>query len=188
MWLYCNTCFNAMYMCIVHCAVMLLRSAEQWLKLVAAWIILAARVFNAFQNNHSHDDDEDDLSRILMTNNDPVVVSGIVVVVVSGSVADYNNCYLNNSTFIFTGGQLWRNTICFRSSPNCHLQVLQVKHKIPLRVLLFAIFVILCNAFITHLISSCFFQQLLRALPDQTVRWWKKWNWSLNPNNAFLTI
>ena len=89
------------------CAMMLLRSVEQWLKLVAAWIILAARVFNAFQNNHSHDDDEDDLSRILMTNNDPVVVSGIVVVVVSGVVvADYNNCYLYNSTFIFTGGQL----------------------------------------------------------------------------------
>ena len=65
--------------------------------------------------------------------------------------------YLYKSTFIFTGRQLWRNSICFRSSPNCHLQVLQVKHKIPLRVLLFAIFVILCNAFITHLISSCFF-------------------------------
>ena len=40
------------------CAVKL-RSAVQWLKLVAAWIILAARVFNAFQNNHSHDDDDD---------------------------------------------------------------------------------------------------------------------------------
>ena len=78
----------------VHCAVML-RSAEQWLKLVAAGIILAARVFNAFQNNHSHDDD--DLRRILMTNNVPfvvVVVFGVVVVVVSGIVADYNNCYL----------------------------------------------------------------------------------------------
>ena len=96
----------------VHCAVMLLRSAEQWLKLVAAGIILAARVFNAFQNNHIHDgDDDDDLRRILMTNNDPVVVVAavvvvVVVVVVSGSVADYYNCYLYNSTFIFTGGQL----------------------------------------------------------------------------------
>ena len=91
------------------CAMMLLRSVEQWLKLVAAGIILAARVFNAFQNNHSHDDD--DLRRILMTNNVPfvvVVVFGVVVVVVvvSGIVADYNNCYLYNSTLIFTGGQL----------------------------------------------------------------------------------